>query len=118
MRVVALAALRNEEKLFEQCREFHPDLAVLVEPAAAARLQNRMKEAGLFTQVRSGAEALTAVAQMPQADCVMAAIVGAAGLLPTLAAARAGADMIRVHDVRQTVQALRVARALENTGAA
>jgi 1-deoxy-D-xylulose-5-phosphate reductoisomerase len=93
-RVVALTAFRNEAQLLEQCREFHPDIAVLVDPAAGARLAERLGAEQLKTRVLVGAAALETVARLPQADCVMAAIVGAAGLLPTLAAVRAGKRLL------------------------
>nr|AQQ74523.1 hypothetical protein [uncultured bacterium] len=89
-RVVALTAHREVERLFEQCRRFGPELAVMADAAAAERLERRLREAGLDTRVAAGEEGLRRAASIPEARCVMAAIVGAAGLLPTLAAARAG----------------------------
>ncbi len=94
MRVVALTAQCNDQRLFEQCGEFLPDLAVMADPAAAQRLGERIKAAGLPTRVLAGVENLEAAAAAPEAHCVMAAIVGAAGLLPTLAAARAGKQLL------------------------
>ena len=88
--VFALTANSNVEKLFEQCQRFHPRYAVMVEAAAAALLEKRLQAAGSEVVVLAGAEALDVVASSPETDYVMAAIVGAAGLLPTLAAARAG----------------------------
>lgn len=93
-RAVALTAFRNDALLFEQCGVHRPDVAVLVDPAAAARLSERLKAAGLQTRVLTGTAALETAAGLPEADCVMAAIVGAAGLLPTLAAARAGKRLL------------------------
>jgi 1-deoxy-D-xylulose-5-phosphate reductoisomerase len=89
-RVVALTANRDVERLLEQCREFSPDYAVMADVAAAERLAAQVKTAGLSVEVLAGTEGLERVATLPQTDYVMAAIVGAAGLLPTLAAARAG----------------------------
>ncbi len=89
-RVVALTAHSQVERLFEQIRVFRPEVAVMVEPAAASRLADRVRQAGLPTEVRAGAAALSEVASHEAVDQVMAAIVGAAGLLPTLAAAEAG----------------------------
>ena len=94
LRAVALTARANDERLFEQCREHRPDVAVLVDEAAARRLAQRLREAGIQTQVLSGVAALEQAACLPQAQCVMAAIVGAAGLLPTLAAAQAGKHLL------------------------
>jgi 1-deoxy-D-xylulose-5-phosphate reductoisomerase len=87
-RVVALAARRSWETLRDQCHKFDPDYAVLVEPAAAARLSAALS--GRRTQVLAGAAALDEVATAPQVDVVMASVVGAAGLRSTLAATRAG----------------------------
>lgn len=89
-RVRALCAHRQADVLFEQCLEFSPDYAVLGDPQAAAELQRRLVSAALATEVLSGVDALERMAALPEVDAVMAAIVGAAGLRPTLAAARAG----------------------------
>ena len=89
-RTVALTANRQLERLFEQCVEYRPEYAVMVDPDCAQRLRDRLAEAGVSVEVLSGAEGLKTVATLPQVDHVMAAIVGAAGLEPTLAAARAG----------------------------
>ena len=89
-RVVALTANTQAERLFEQCQRFHPDVAVLRDPAAAVRLEDMVRRAGLRIQVLAGAEALERVARDPGSAIVMAAIVGAAGLLPVLEAVRAG----------------------------
>ena len=88
--VFALTANSNVERLFEQCIRFKPRYAVMAEPAAAELLKKRLRTAGSETMVLAGSEALETVASSPETDYVMAAIVGAAGLLPTLAAARAG----------------------------
>ena len=88
--VYALTAHSNVEKLFEQCQQFQPRYAVMVDPVAAAVLEKRLQAAGSEVVVLAGAEALDAVASSPDTAYVMAAIVGAAGLLPALAAARAG----------------------------
>jgi 1-deoxy-D-xylulose-5-phosphate reductoisomerase len=90
LRVLALTASRDAEALFELCREFRPQLAVMADAAAAERLRSHLKAANLAIEVEAGAEALAAVAAHAAADQVMSAIVGAAGLLPTLAAVRAG----------------------------
>lgn len=90
LRVLALTAHRDAEGLFELCRAHRPRFAVLQEPVAAAALQRRCREAGLDCEVLAGPQALADMAAHPDADQVMSAIVGAAGLLPTLAAVRAG----------------------------
>jgi 1-deoxy-D-xylulose-5-phosphate reductoisomerase len=89
-RVIALTAHRDVDGLAAQCVEARPDYAVMADPAAAAALQARLARAGLSTRVLAGPEGLCAVSELPEARYVMAAIVGAAGLVPTLAAARAG----------------------------
>ena len=93
-RVVALAAHSNHEALFAQCERYRPECAVLVDRAAASTLALRIAEARLDTRVMAGAESLSTIATLPQADLVMAAIVGAAGLAPTLAAAAAGKTIL------------------------
>lgn len=89
-RVVAVSAYSQVERLFAQCLRFEPALAVMVEPAAAEHLMRRVREAGLATEVVSGREALSEMVARADVEVVMAAIVGAAGLLPTLQAVRAG----------------------------
>ncbi len=86
----ALCAHSQVDKLFEQCLAFRPVFAVLRDAELAAELAERCRTAGLSTQVRYGIEALVELSSLPEVDAVMAAIVGAAGLEPTLAAARAG----------------------------
>jgi 1-deoxy-D-xylulose-5-phosphate reductoisomerase len=93
-RVVALAARANHDALFNQCLRCRPEIAALLDRPAAAKLAARLAAAGLATRVLSGPEALTTVATLPEAVLVMAAIVGAAGLAPTLAAAAAGKQLL------------------------
>lgn len=88
--VRALTGHRNWQLLLEQCRRFRPAVAVLVDPDAAARLGAAVRKEGLPVEVQAGAAALGLAAERDDVEFVMAAIVGAAGLLPTLAAARAG----------------------------
>ncbi|MGI9332209.1 MAG: 1-deoxy-D-xylulose-5-phosphate reductoisomerase [Gammaproteobacteria bacterium] len=87
--VYALTAKTNDERLAEQCFEFEPRVAVMVDERAAERLAGRL-EGRLACEVRAGAGALEEVAANPAVDTVMAAIVGGAGLGSSLAAARAG----------------------------
>ncbi len=89
-RVVALTAHRDVEALFQQCLTHEPDVAVLADAAAAERLRERLRALGRSVEVLAGVAGLERAATLPEAAYVMAAIVGAAGLLPTLAAARAG----------------------------
>jgi len=89
-RVTALTANRQVERMFKQCCDFEPKYAVMLDPEEADRLQSLVRQAKLDVTVLSGIEALEHVASLPEVDTVMAAIVGAAGLRPALAAARAG----------------------------
>ncbi|MGD8589102.1 MAG: 1-deoxy-D-xylulose-5-phosphate reductoisomerase [Chromatiales bacterium] len=93
-RVVALTANRDIEGLLEQCLRFQPQLAVMADKAAAVELVQRLRSRGSETEVLAGMEGLEQVAAMPETDYVMAAIVGAAGLLPALAAIRAGKRLL------------------------
>ena len=88
--VVALTAGKQVERLVDQCIEFKPVIAVVSEADAAARLQKILLEKHLKTQVLYGPEALVTAVMDSGCDTVMAAIVGAAGLVPALAAAQAG----------------------------
>jgi 1-deoxy-D-xylulose-5-phosphate reductoisomerase len=89
-RAFALCAHSQIDKLFEQCREFLPRFAVVRDASLANQLADMCRTAGLKTEVRYGIEALIEMSSLPEVDAVMAAIVGAAGLEPTLAAACAG----------------------------
>jgi 1-deoxy-D-xylulose-5-phosphate reductoisomerase len=93
-RIVALTANSQVDLLFRQCRQFKPGYAVMLDEAAAIQLRQRVREAGLSTEVLSGVAALEQVVVLPEVDAVMAAIVGAAGLRPTLAAAHAGKKIL------------------------
>lgn len=93
-KIVALTANSQVELMLEQCRKFSPRYVVLVDEDAAARLRLRVREAGLSVEVLGGAAALEQVSVLPEVDAVMAAIVGAAGLRPTLAAAKAGKKIL------------------------
>ncbi|MFJ7566021.1 1-deoxy-D-xylulose-5-phosphate reductoisomerase [Herminiimonas sp. NPDC097707] len=93
-RVHALTAQNKVEELAAQCAQFHPHVAVVGSAEAAQKLQVLLRGLGLQTQVEYGPAALCAVASAPECDCVMAAIVGGAGLAPTLAAARAGKKIL------------------------
>lgn len=89
-RVIALTANRDDARMAEQCAHWQPKLAVMADADAAARLEARLRDQGLNTEVLCGNEGLTQVASRDDVDYVMAGIVGAAGLLPSLAAARSG----------------------------
>ncbi|HVT36794.1 MAG TPA: 1-deoxy-D-xylulose-5-phosphate reductoisomerase [Nevskiaceae bacterium] len=86
--VIALTAHRDVEGLAVLCREFLPRVAVVADAAAAQALRERLS--GMVIDIAHGAQALADAAGLPEAQQVMSAIVGAAGLVPTLAAVRAG----------------------------
>ena len=89
-RVVALTAHRDVAGLLALCRTHTPQFAVMADADCATQLEQGIRSSGLDTRVLSGVEGLVQVAGLDQADIVMAAIVGAAGLLPALEAARRG----------------------------
>ncbi len=93
-RVVALTGNRQVDLLFRQCVQFKPAMAVLLDEISASRLRTMLQEAGIKTDVLCGVSALEQVCVLPEVDAVMAAIVGAAGLRPTLAAAHAGKKIL------------------------
>jgi len=88
--IFALTGATQVERMFEQCRTHRPRYAVMSQADSAAALRQRVKDAGLAVTVLEGERALTEVSTAPEVDTVMAAIVGAAGLPATLAAAQAG----------------------------
>ena len=87
VRVVALTASTSVERMAEQCREFLPELAVMATKEAAEQLQVAIHN--LPVRVSYGEEGLLEAATLPEADCVITAVVGMIGLKPTLAAIRA-----------------------------
>lgn len=88
--VFAISANNNVALMQEQCIEWQPAFAVMTDSDKADLLRQKLEQRNIRTQVLSGPEALAGIASHEDTDYVMAAIVGAAGLLPTLAAARAG----------------------------
>lgn len=90
-RVLALSGNGQIDKLVEQCARHRPRYAVLAEPVRLPELRDKLTAAGLADiETLAGVQALEHVSTLPEVDAVMAAIVGAAGMRPTLAAARAG----------------------------
>ena len=92
--VVGLSAHSRVDALAELCVRWRPRFAAVPRGAAARDLRVRLREAGVATEVLEGPEALVTLAAHPDVDAVMAAIVGAAGLAPCLAAARAGKRLL------------------------
>lgn len=93
-KVVALAAHRDAVKLAQQVIQYRPDYAALADPDAARELTERLAKANVPTRVLAGPASLEEIAAMSAAQYVVAAIVGAAGLKSTLAAARAGKRLL------------------------
>jgi 1-deoxy-D-xylulose-5-phosphate reductoisomerase len=93
-RAFALTANTQSEELFELCTLHRPRVAVLADPQGAEALRRRLAGADIATEVLAGEAGLVSAAARPEVDVVMAAIVGAAGLAPTLAAARAGKKLL------------------------
>lgn len=88
--VYALTANNNIDLMFLQCLQYRPNYAVMVNEKAANELSQRLREKKCKTEVLSGENALIDIAKHPSSEVVLAAIVGAAGLLPTMAAVKAG----------------------------
>lgn len=92
--VHALTASTQVDLLLQQCELFRPRFAVMASDPHAAALRHKVRQAGLNVEVLSGSEALCEVSEDPDVDIVMASIVGAAGLAPSLAAAAAGKKLL------------------------
>ena len=93
-KIFALTGNTQVDLLFEQCVLFKPTYALLVDPRAAQKLEQRLKQMGLKIDVLSGAKDLDLLASHGEVDTVMASIVGAAGLSSCLAAAKAGKRLL------------------------
>ena len=89
-RAVGLAANTDVEGLFQQCERFQPTVVAMADQASAAELAKRLASIGSSIEVLAGEAGVIAIAELTDAEMVMAAIVGAAGLTPTLAAVRKG----------------------------
>ena len=93
-KVFALSAATQVDLMLKQCAQFSPRYAVMANEEAGRLLAEKVKAEGLSVEVQWGSEALVDIAAHPQVDAVMAAIVGAAGLAPCLAAASAGKRLL------------------------
>jgi 1-deoxy-D-xylulose-5-phosphate reductoisomerase len=89
-RLHSVVAAKDDATMLDICRRLRPQLAVMVDAAAAQRLREHLRSEGIDTRVEQGTSAIDSAASQGEVDTVVAAIVGAAGLAPTLAAARAG----------------------------
>ncbi|MBX9935923.1 MAG: 1-deoxy-D-xylulose-5-phosphate reductoisomerase, partial [Burkholderiaceae bacterium] len=92
--VFALSAATQVDLMLAQCAQFQPRYAVMASAAQAQLLADKIQAEGLKTEVLTAPDALETIAAHPDVDAVMAAIVGAAGLAPCLAAARAGKRLL------------------------
>jgi len=113
----ALTANGRAEALFDLCKQYHPRYAVLLQEAAADRLRQMLLQAGIETEVLFGMDALEQVASAPEVDAVMAAIVGAAGLRPAMAAARAGKRIMLANKETLVMAGSLFMQAVEESGA-
>ena len=116
-RVVALTAHASVARMAEQCRRVRPAYAVMVDPRAASALRDALSEMAAPPEVLSGPQALEMVASLPEVDYVMAAIVGAAGLMSSLAAARAGKRLLLANKEALVVAGAILMRAAADNGA-
>jgi 1-deoxy-D-xylulose-5-phosphate reductoisomerase len=115
--VFALTAHSRLDLLLEQCVQWKPAFAVMSDPAQAKHLAERLEALGSRTRVLCGAQALVEVAAHPEVDAVMAAIVGAAGLAPCLAAARAGKRLLLANKEALVIGGALFMQAVEDGGA-
>jgi 1-deoxy-D-xylulose-5-phosphate reductoisomerase len=116
-RVIALTANGNVDRLAEQCRRFRPRYAVMADRGAAARLAELLGGMPGGPQVLGGVEGLEQVASSAETQYVMAAIVGAAGLRPTLAAARSGKRVLLANKESLVMAGALLMKAIEDSGA-
>jgi 1-deoxy-D-xylulose-5-phosphate reductoisomerase len=116
-RIHALTASSQVDVMLAQCVRFSPEFAVMVQEAPAKLLAEKVKAEGLSVRVLWGPEALDQVASDPQVDSVMAAIVGAAGLSPCIAAARAGKRLMLANKEALVVGGDVFLRAVQEGGA-
>jgi 1-deoxy-D-xylulose-5-phosphate reductoisomerase len=116
-RVTALAAHRNLDELVARCAQFRPELAVIADPALTEALRSALAERGLPTRAAGGSEGLVEAATLDHCDTVVAAVVGAAGLASTLAAARAGKRILLANKEAVVMAGALLSEALRAGGA-
>jgi 1-deoxy-D-xylulose-5-phosphate reductoisomerase len=115
--IFALSCHANVALLADQCRQFKPQYAVVSDGAKAGQLRQQLESEGSATQVLSGVEGLCFVATAKEVDTVMAAIVGAAGLLPTLEAVKAGKRVLLANKESLVMAGPLFMKAVEQGGA-
>jgi 1-deoxy-D-xylulose-5-phosphate reductoisomerase len=117
-KVIALTANTNIETLYEQCLEHHPEVVVVVDQSKAIVFEEKLRNSPIADiKVLSGAKALEQVATLDNVDSVMAAIVGAAGLLPSLAAAKAGKTILLANKEALVMSGAIFMQAVSDSGA-
>jgi 1-deoxy-D-xylulose-5-phosphate reductoisomerase len=116
-RVVALTAHRDVETMLAQCRAFRPMLVAMADPKAARALRERLAGIPGAPRVLEGVDGVREAAVLPEAQVVMAAIVGAAGLVPTLAAAVAGKRVLLANKEALVVAGALLMQAVADHGA-
>jgi len=117
-KVIALTANGNIDALLQQCLEHHPEYAVVVQEDKAEEFKQKIAASAVADiKVLVGAEALQVVATLDNVDSVMAAIVGAAGLLPTLAAAKAGKTILLANKEALVMSGQILLQAVNESGA-
>jgi 1-deoxy-D-xylulose-5-phosphate reductoisomerase len=115
--VIALSADRQVERLFAQIRQYQPRYAAMADPVSADQLRLQVREAGLKCEVLSGPAALEQIATVPEVDAVMAAIVGSPGLRSTLAAAKAGKQLLLANKEALVMAGPLLMNAVKDSGA-
>lgn len=116
-RVFALTANNNVKSMFALCQQYAPKYAVMLQSQAAAELDAQLRALSISTVVLHGEQALVDIAAHPEVDTVMAAIVGAAGLLPAMAAARSGKRILLANKETLVMAGNLFMRAVEEGGA-
>lgn len=115
--VVALTAHSNAAELARQCQRFHPRFAVISDPAKESLLADALAGLGCETRAMSGPQALLDAVGHPEVDTVMASIVGAAGLAPTLYAAERGLKVLLANKESMVIAGQLLIRAARDSGA-
>lgn len=115
--VFALTANNNVKSMFALCQQYAPKYAVMLQAQAATELDAKLKAVGINTIVLHGEQALVEIAAHAEVDTVMAAIVGAAGLLPAMAAARSGKRILLANKETLVMAGNLFMRAVEEGGA-
>ena len=115
--VVALTAATQVDKLLAQCERFRPRVAAMASAPHAAQLAEKIRQKGLEVRVDTAPAAIENIASSAEVDTVMAAIVGAAGLAPCLAAARAGKRLLLANKEALVVGGSLFMRAVREGGA-